>query len=107
MQLSPGHAQAWVDVDNAQHRIRKPGQALEAFKKALAADPSEGYTQRNLSGLLIMLGRVEEAVAQLRAALAGMPDDTQTLLALATALEKLGTPEGTTKADRTYHRFTT
>lgn len=107
MQLDPGHAHAWVDFGNAYHRMRKPQQALEAFEKALQADPTDGYTQRNLGGLLIMFDRVEEAVTHLRAALARMPHDTQTLLCLATALEKLGTPEATAEADRMYHRFIT
>ena len=107
VQLAPGHAHAWVGIGNAYHRLRKPQPALEAFEKALAADPSDGYTQRNLGGLLITFDRVEEAVTHLRAALARMPDDPQTLLGLATALEKLGTPEATAEADQMYHRFIT
>jgi tetratricopeptide (TPR) repeat protein len=107
VQLAPGHAHAWVGIGNAYHRMRKPQQALEAFEQALRADPTDGYTQRNLGGLLIMFDRVDEAVTHLRAALARMPDDPQTLLGLATALEKLGTPEGTAEADRLYHRFIT
>jgi tetratricopeptide (TPR) repeat protein len=107
VQLAPGHAHAWVGIGNAYHRMRKPEQALEAFEKALEADPSDGYTQRNLGGLLIMFNRVEEAVTHLRAALGRMPDDPQTLLGLATALEKLGTPAATAEADKMYHRFIT
>jgi tetratricopeptide (TPR) repeat protein len=55
-----------VGIGNAYHRMRKPQQALEAFEKDLEADPTDGYTQRNLGGLLIMFDRVDEAVTHLR-----------------------------------------
>jgi Tfp pilus assembly protein PilF len=46
--------------------MRKPDQALEAFEKAVEADPSDGYTRRNLGGMLIGFKRIDEAVAHLR-----------------------------------------
>lgn len=49
----------------------------------------------------------DEAVTHMRAALVYMPDDPQTLLGLATALEKLGTPEASAEVDRLYPLFIT
>ncbi|HRD86169.1 MAG TPA: tetratricopeptide repeat protein, partial [Rubrivivax sp.] len=93
MQLDPGHAHAWVGIGNAYHRMRKPEQALEAFEKAVQADPNDGYTRRNLGGILIGFKRIGEAVQHLRRALDLMPDDPQSIFGLATALEQLGTRE--------------
>lgn len=44
-----------MGIGNAYQRMRKLQQALEAFEKALEADPTDGYTQRNLGELLIMI----------------------------------------------------
>ena len=105
VQLEPGHAHAWVGIGNAYHRMRKPDQALEAFQKAAEADPNDGYTQRNLGGVLIGFKRIPEAVAHLRRALALMPDDPQSIIGLATALEAVGTTEADEEADTLYVRF--
>jgi tetratricopeptide (TPR) repeat protein len=71
--------------------MRKPDQALEAFERAVEADPRDGYTRRNLGGMLIGFKRIDEAVVHLRQALQLMPDDPQAIFGLATALEQIGT----------------
>jgi tetratricopeptide (TPR) repeat protein len=63
VQLDPGHAHAWVGIGTAYHRMRKPEQALAAFEKAVEANPDDGYTRRNLGGLLIGFKRIGEAVS--------------------------------------------
>jgi tetratricopeptide (TPR) repeat protein len=85
--------------------MRKPEQALEAFEKAVQADPNDGYTRRNLGGVLIGFKRIDEAVAHLRRALDLLPDDPQAIFGLATALEQLGTREAEEEADGLYLRF--
>jgi tetratricopeptide (TPR) repeat protein len=96
----PGSASA-----TAYHRMRKPEQALEAFEKAVEANPDDGYTRRNLGGMLIGFKRIDEAVTHLRRALDLMPDDPQAIFGLATALEQLGTREADEEADGLYLRF--
>ena len=59
VQLDPGDAHAWVGIGNAPHRIRKPELALETFEKAVEADPSDGYTRRNLGGMFIGFKRID------------------------------------------------
>jgi len=85
--------------------MRKPEQALEAFEKAVEADPNDGYTRRNLGGILIGFKRIDEAVTHLRRALDLMPDDPQSIFDLATALEQLGSLEADHEADLLYLRF--
>jgi len=105
VQLEPGHAHAWVGIGSAYHRMRKPELALEAFEKAAEADPRDGYTQRNLGGILIGFKRIPEAVERLRKALALMPDDPQSIFGLATALEEVGTDAADEEADALNLRF--
>jgi tetratricopeptide (TPR) repeat protein len=105
VQLDPAHAHAWVGIGNAYHRMRKPELALEAFEKAVEADPNDGYTRRNLGGMLIGFRRIADAVVHLRHALALMPDDPQAIFGLATALEEVGTTDADEEADRLYLRF--
>ena len=85
--------------------MRKPELALEAFEKAVEADPNDGYTRRNLGGMLIGFKRIADAVAHLRHALALMPDDPQAIFGQATALEEVGTSEADEEADGLDLRF--
>lgn len=105
VELNPAHAHAWVAIGTAYHRMRRAELALDAYQKAVEIDPKDGYTRRNLGGVLIMFDRVDEAVTHLRAALALMPDDPHTIFGLATALEKLDSPESELEADGLYARF--
>jgi tetratricopeptide (TPR) repeat protein len=77
----------------------------QAFEKAVEADPNDGYTRRNLGGMLIGFKRIDEAVTHLRRALALMPDDPQAIFGLATALEAGGHGAADEEADRLYLRF--
>jgi len=85
--------------------MRKPDQALEAFERAVEADPDDGLTRRNLGGLLIGFKRIDEALAHLRKALQLLPDNPQAIFGLATALEQVGTRDADEEADRLYRRF--
>ena len=105
VQLDPDHAHAWVGIGNAYHRMRKPALALEAFEQAAKANPDDGYTQRNLGGMLIGFKRIDEALVHLRKALALLPDDPSAIFGLATALEEVGTDAADEEADALYLRF--
>ena len=85
--------------------MHKPEQALEAFDKAVALDPNDGYTRRNLGGILIGFKRLDEAITHLRKALDLMPDDPQSIFGLATALEDVGTDAADEEADALYLRL--
>jgi tetratricopeptide (TPR) repeat protein len=80
----------------------RPEQALEPTKSAVAADPSDGYAQRNLGALLLGLGQVNEALAHLRAARSAMPHDPQTTFGLAAALEVSASAENLAESDELY-----
>jgi tetratricopeptide (TPR) repeat protein len=107
VQLDPGHAHAWVGIGTAYHRMHKPESALEAFEKAVEADPNDGYTRRNLGGMLIGFKRIDEAVLHLRTSLDLLPDDPQAIFGLATALQEVGTEAADEEADALYLRFIT
>jgi tetratricopeptide (TPR) repeat protein len=107
VQLDLGYAHAWVGIGNAYHRMRKPELALEAFEKAVEVDPNDGYTRRNLGGMLIGFKRIDEAVMHLRKALDLLPDDPQAIFGLANALEQVGTDAADEEADALYLRFIT
>jgi len=92
-------------IGNAYYRMRKPEQALEAFEKAVELDPNDGYTHRNLGGILIGFKRIDDALVHLRKALELMPDDPQSIFGLATALEDVGTDDADEEADAVYQRF--
>ena len=79
--------------------------ALEAFEKAVEADPNDGYTRPNLGGMLIRFKRIDEAVLHLRKALDLLPDDPQAIFGLATALEEVGTDAAADEADALYLCF--
>ena len=74
VQFDPGHTHAWVGIGNAYHRMRKPEQALEAFEQAVQVNPDDGYTRRNLGGVLLGFKRTDEAVLHLRRALQLLPE---------------------------------
>ena len=68
----------------------------------MAADPTDGYGQRNLAALLIKAGRNTEALAHLRVARQVLPHDAQTLFGLAAALESVGGEDNVDEADELY-----
>lgn len=85
--------------------MRKPEQALEAFEKVVEMDSNDGYTHRNLGGILIGLKRLDEALVHLRKALELLPDDPQTIFGLASVLEDVGTDAADEEADAVYQHF--
>ena len=85
--------------------MRKPDQALEAFERAVQAEPNDGYTLRNLGGMLGAFKRIDEAVVHLRRNVQLMPDDPQAIFGLATALEQVGTADADGEADSLYLHF--
>lgn len=80
----------------------KPAQALEAMQRAVEADPTDGYAQRNLGGSLLSAGKPNDALPHLRAARRALPLDPHTLYGLASALEAVGGEENVEEADELY-----
>ena len=56
-------------------RLKRIGEALQAYDEVLARAPKSGRTWNNVAGLLNLQGRNEEAVEAYRRALAFNPDD--------------------------------
>ena len=92
-------------IGNTYYRIRKPEQTLQAFEKAVELNPDDGYTHRNLGGILVASKRNDEALLHLRKALKLMPDDPQSIFGLAIALEEVGTDDADEEADALFLRL--
>ena len=63
-----GAAGAWVNVGVAREVAGRPAEAEAAYRRALAADPTDGTARANLGMLLARDGRVQEASSQLSSA---------------------------------------
>ena len=85
--LRPGSADIRFDVAMAASRVS--GRLVEAetqYREALRLDPANAQTRAQLGLVLARQGRVDEAIAMLRAALVAMPGDAQTHYNLAVLL---------------------
>jgi tetratricopeptide (TPR) repeat protein len=72
------------------------------MQQAVQVAPSDGYAQRNLGGVLMSLGRAQEALPHLRKAREVLPHDLQTTFGLASALIKVGNPDDEAEADELF-----
>lgn len=70
----PGNSIAWADLGAAAVLAGNPGQAQEAYRKALALDPQSWLAHYNLALLCARRGDREAAFDHLRRALAALPD---------------------------------
>jgi tetratricopeptide (TPR) repeat protein len=59
----PGRARAWALLSRAQLGAGRPGEALAAAQRAIAADPDDHWPFRLASTALVSLGRGQEALA--------------------------------------------
>ena len=100
--MKPSHAHAWTAIGVAYLRMGKRELALEPLKKAVEADPDDGYARRNLGATLLGQGHKEEALGHFRRARATLPHDPQTLHGLASALEVVGGDSNQDEADELY-----
>ncbi len=59
--LDPKHADAWLLVGDIQRRMRKPDEALAAYKSAASAVPDNLAALNAMADLLAEMGRFDEA----------------------------------------------
>lgn len=82
IELEPDHVNAWVGLGVAYGRLEKESEAQEAFRHALLSDADNPYANRNLAGLLISSGKLDEAEPHLLNAQKKLPMDPQVILGL-------------------------
>jgi tetratricopeptide (TPR) repeat protein len=102
VRLVPSHAHAWTAIAVAYQRMGLHDQALEPARKAVQADPKDGYAQRNLGALLLGLDQFGAALEHLRIARKTLTRDPQTLYGLALALENTEGESNEDEADELY-----
>jgi superkiller protein 3 len=81
-ELEPRDVSAWLAVAESAERERYFDHALDAYKKALAADVNSVEARRRLAFLLADLGRLSDAASALRLALEVAPQDVDIRLRL-------------------------
>ena len=84
---------AWTNLANVLHALKRDGEALDCLDKALALKPGDAEILRLRGNALLSLQRAEEALASFDAALARAPRHGETLLNRGTALAALGRHE--------------
>lgn len=92
VELEPGHADSWYNLGWLRKQARQYGPALDAYGEALrrsVADPQEVHLNRAVI-LSDHLARLDDAEAELRAALALKPDYVPALLNLGNLHEDRG-----------------
>ena len=79
-------------------RAQAPGEATDVFEKALRIDPLYTDARNHLGVALAMRGRLEDALEQLRRAVADNPDHALSWTNLGVTLEAVGDTEGAIEA---------
>lgn len=88
MSLFPGDSAGWSQIGAALRKANQLNAAVLAFARAFAGSGEVPHAVDQASALMT-LGRVEDAVAVLRAALVIAPDRVNVILALAQGLRRL------------------
>lgn len=65
--LRPGDESGWHDLGMAAHRLRDPAAAERAFRRSIAIKPDDPRSHLALASLLVTLGRLDDAIAELEA----------------------------------------
>jgi len=81
---------AWVNLANVLHALKRDDEALTALDKALALRPGDAGALNNRGNALLALGRTREALATFNEALARNPRHGDALLNRGTARATLG-----------------
>jgi tetratricopeptide (TPR) repeat protein len=87
---APDSAEAICLRADAAWCARRPSQAAELYRKALAADPGHAGAHVGLGLLALEGGRLNDGAKEFRAALARNPDDAQSRYYLGVALRRRG-----------------
>lgn len=70
-EVAPQLAAAWYNFGRMLARSSRPGEAHDAFERALRCDPAHEQARLHLADTLRTFGRIDEAVAGYRAVLGG------------------------------------
>lgn len=97
--LVPRDASALTALGLAYYRSGDLINAFDIMGKAVEADPTNGYAQRNLGGLLAAQGRNAEATPYILEAVRLLPDDVRALYGAAQALQAQEDDASQTQAD--------
>lgn len=88
--LAPGRAQAHLYLGLVHRALAKGEEEETAIRRALEIDPEVPSARFELATTLVYAGKLAEAEKMLWEILAKTPDDTETMLLLALAEERLG-----------------
>ncbi|WP_129608431.1 MULTISPECIES: glycosyltransferase family 41 protein [Rhodoplanes] len=81
--LDPGLPESWIGRGNALSRLRRFGDALASYARAIALDPPSADARLGRAFAHYLLGDSEAFEADVRTALARVPDDVRARWALA------------------------
>ncbi|MGC4118112.1 MAG: tetratricopeptide repeat protein [Myxococcales bacterium] len=83
--IEPDFAAGWNNVGIALARLGRRREAMESYRRAAEANPALVAPRVNLAALLLQMGEVQGAIAELEAALAAEPGDARVQKLLQTA----------------------
>jgi predicted O-linked N-acetylglucosamine transferase (SPINDLY family) len=86
---APGNAVAWRLSGDALTGLKRPVEAMEHYRRALALKPDFVDARFNLAALLADAGRFEEALPLFRSVIAAAPEDWEARLQLSDALLRM------------------
>ncbi len=81
---------AWINLANVLHALKRDGEALNALDKALALRPGDVAALSNRGNALLALGRMQDALASFDDALTRNPRHGEALLGRGSARAALG-----------------
>jgi hypothetical protein len=93
-------AEGWYNLGTILARRAAYGDAVDAFRRALAVDPSMGPARHNLGVALVRAGRLDEAIVVLRECVAAEPESEGAIYTLGVALLSSGDRSGAAECIR-------
>jgi tetratricopeptide (TPR) repeat protein len=97
VEIAPRFSTAWNDLGTVRYKRQEYAKAEECFRRALDADSGSFMPLVNLGGVLINLGRFEEALGYNQRAVAARPSDALASSQLGQTYFQLGQSEDAMK----------
>ena len=92
--------EGWYNLGTILARRGAYGDAADAFRRALAVDPSMGPARHNLGVALVRAGKLDEAIVVLRESVAAEPSSEGAIYTLGVALLTAGDRAGAAECVR-------